>query len=145
MKKMNYRIKCLAVAICFLAATPVWAQDDETGDLIGFLQGTYRLVGQWPDSDETYQGVVVMKSQGDRLAIQRTINGQMVQAVGRISKATADEIKVVTVTFSHRNRDYEATYLIHADLDNYARLTGYLYQASGKTVKPGLEALFIDR
>jgi hypothetical protein len=49
------------------------------------------------------------------------------------------------VTFSHRNRDYEATYLIHADLDNYARLTGYLFQASGKTVKPGLEALFIDR
>lgn len=139
------KIKYLAMAICILAAAPVWAQDEETVDLIGFLQGTYRLVGQWPDSGEAYHGVVVMKSQGDRLAIQRTINGQVDQAVGRITKATADEIKVVTVTFSHGNRNYEATYLIHADLDNYARLTGYLYQASGKTVKPGLEALFIDR
>lgn len=139
------KIKCLAMAICFLAVAPVWAQDEETGDLIGFLQGTYRLVGQWPDSGETYQGVVVMKSQGDRLAIERTINGRVVQAAGRITKATADGIKVLTVTFSRRNLKYQATYLIQADLDNYARLTGYLYQASGKTVKPGLEAMFIDR
>jgi len=42
------------------------------------------------------------------------------------------------------NKSYEATYLIDSDLDNYGRLTGYLYIKGTETKKPGLEALFID-
>jgi len=49
------------------------------------------------------------------------------------------------VEFVHKGRKYGGTYLIGSDLDNYARLTGYLYLKKGKTTKPGLEALFIER
>ena len=41
-------------------------------------------------------------------------------------------------------RHYEATYFFNSDLDNYARLLGYLYVIQGGTKEPGLEALFID-
>ena len=64
---------------------------------------------------------------------------------GRIIRATADKIKVLRVEFVHKGRKYGGTYLIGSDLDNYARLTGYLYLKKGKTTKPGLEALFIER
>jgi hypothetical protein len=42
------------------------------------------------------------------------------------------------------SKRYEATYLINSDLDNYARLSGYLYLIQGGTKVAGLEALFID-
>ncbi len=35
-------------------------------------------------------------------------------------------------------------YLWRNDLDNYARISGYVYQLGKKILKPGLEALFID-
>jgi hypothetical protein len=64
--------------------------------------------------------------------------------VGKIEAATADKIKVLRIRFIDENKNYEATYLINSDLDNYARLSGFLYLIQGETKVPGLEALFID-
>ena len=135
----------IVMAICFLGVAPAWAQDEETRDLVAFLEGAYQVIGQWPDSNQTYQGIVVIKNRGDHVDLLRTIDGRTVQAIGRISKATADKITVLSVTFARQDRTYEATYLINADLDNYARLTGYVYLQSGKTQAPGLEAMFSKR
>jgi hypothetical protein len=138
------RIYFIAVSLNLLIVAGVWAQDAEVAFLYSFLQGTYQVIGKWPDSNKSYHGKVVMNSKGDHLQVIRSINGEETEGIGRIADATADRIKILKVEFSHRGRRYEATYVIDSDLDNYARLTGYLYLKAGTTLKPGLEALFID-
>ena len=138
------RIDFLAVSLILIIVSGVWAQDGEVEFLHEFLRGTYQVIGRWPDSNKSYNGKVVIKSKGDHLQVLRSINGEEIKGVGRIAAATADKIKVLTVEFPQHGRRYEAKYIIDSDLDNFARLTGYLYLKTGETKKPGLEALFID-
>jgi hypothetical protein len=132
------------VTLVLITALDVWAQDGENEFLYGFLQGTYQVIGRWPDSNEIYGGKVVLNKQGDHLQVVRKINGEEIQGVGRIASTTADKIKVLRVQFSQHGKRYEGTYLIDSDLDNYARLTGTLYLTTGGTQRPGIEAWFID-
>jgi hypothetical protein len=140
MKRINF----LTVSLILILVSGVLARDGEVEFLYAFLQGTYQVIGRWPDSNESYNGKVVLNSKGDHLDVLRSINGEEIEGVGRITTATADKIKVLTVEFSQRGHRYEATYIIDSDLDNYARLTGYVFLKTGKTKRPGLEALFID-
>jgi len=141
MKRMHF----IALSVSLIFISGVWAQDTESDFLYAFLQGTYRAIGKWPDTNRMYHGQVVFKNKGDHIQVIRSISGEVIEGVGRIATATADKIKVLRVQFSHGGRSMEATYLIHSDLDNYARLTGHLYFKAGPTRTPGLEALFIDR
>lgn len=121
---------------------PENSSDEES--LYAFLEGTYHLIGRLPDSKETYSGKVVLKKTDDALQVTRVIEGKEIKGVGKIEAATADKVKVLRIRFIDENKNYEATYLINSDLDNYARLSGYLYLMKGGTKLPGLEALFID-
>jgi len=99
----------------------------EEDSLYAFLEGTYHLIGRLPDSKETYSGKVVFKKTDGALQVTRVINGKEIKVVGKIEAVTADKIKVLRIRFIDENKNYEATYLINSDLDNYARLSGYLY------------------
>lgn len=132
------------MVLIFIGMTQALPQDSDTVFLYGFLEGRYHLIGKAPDSDTTYSGTVVLERSADHLRVARTIHGKTIENTGIIATATADKIKVLRVEFTRNHQLYEATYLIHSDLDNYARLTGYLYLKNGKTEPPGLEALFID-
>jgi hypothetical protein len=145
MQSKTIKIKVLVVTAILISVSGAWAQDAEKNFLYGFLEGTYQVIGRWPDSNETYTGKVVLNRKGDHLQVIRSVNGDKVQGVGRIAYITADKISVLKVQFIHHDKDYEATYLIHSDLDNYARLSGHLYLKSGETKQPGMEALFIHR
>jgi hypothetical protein len=68
----------------------------------------------------------------------------MIEGTGQVETATADRIRVLRVRFIENGESYEAAYLVGGDLDNYGRLTGYVYLKNGKTKKPGLEAWFSD-
>ena len=116
----------------------------EEESLYAFLEGTYHLIGRLPDSRETYSGKVVLKKTDDELHVTRVINGKEIKGVGKIEAATTDKIKVLRIRFIDENKNYEVTYLINSDLDNYARLSGYLHVIQDDTKLPGLEALFID-
>ena len=50
------RIIFLAVSLSLFVSAGVWAQDAEVAFLYSFLQGTYRVIGKWPDSNESYNG-----------------------------------------------------------------------------------------
>ena len=76
------------------------------------------------------------------LEVIRNIRNNTTKAIGNIDLVTADKIKVLRVTFTENEKEYEATYLINADLDNYGRLNRHIYLKAGGTKKPGLEALF---
>ncbi len=137
---------------CYLVIIPLvflcsftWAEtkNNDIDFLYNFLEGSYELIGRFPDSNMTYTGKVVLKKSGDYLEVIRTIKDKVIKGTGKIETATADKIKVLRIRFIDENKSYEGTYLIDSDLDNYARLTGYLYLKEGGTKEPGLEALFI--
>ena len=67
------------------------------------------------------------------------------RGIGKIEKAAGGDAEVLRIRFDQDGKSYEGTYLIDGDLDNYARLSGYLYLADGSTKSVGLEALFADR
>lgn len=129
-----------------LVGTLVCAQAKDFRDepLYDFLSGSYHVIGRLPDSNQLYSGKVELKPSGNQLEVVRLIEGHRVKGIGKIETATPDKIRVLRVHFRSKDKDYEATYLIGSDLDNYGRLTGYVYLKEGETIKPGLEALFIE-
>ena len=132
----------LAIILLFVAGTASLAEND-TDFLYDFLKGSYELVGRWPDSNETYSGKIVLEKDREYFRVVRLINGKKITGVGKIETATSDKVKVLRIRFKQDEREYEGTYLIGSDLENYGRLTGYLYLKNGKTKNPGLEAFFI--
>jgi hypothetical protein len=109
--------------------------------LLGFLAGEYRLVGQQSDSGAPYGGRVSFRERGGKFEVVRTIAG--VSTHGTASIETVGEgTAVLRSRFTVGDVAYEATYLWSSDLDNYPRLTGYVYRVRGETKSPGLEALF---
>ena len=129
-----------------LASTLVWAQAEDPSDepLYDFLCGSYQVIGRLPDSDQLYSGKVDLKRSGNQLEVLRLMGGRAVKGTGKIEAATSDKIKVLRVFFRSEGKNYEGTYLIGSDLDNYGRLTGHVYVKDGETGTPGLEALFIE-
>ncbi|MFH2011989.1 MAG: hypothetical protein ABIJ37_04675 [Pseudomonadota bacterium] len=113
--------------------------------LYGYLAGHYIVIGKELDSEKTYYGKVVFSYEDERLIVMRDIQGQIVKGEGKIEHILGlDEANVLRVRFVQAGKKYEITYLWRSDLDNYARLSGYLYEPGKKTDKPGMEVLFID-
>ncbi len=133
------------IIVIFISSS-VWAQNESGQNefFYGFLQGTYKVIGKVPDSNQTYTGKVFLRIEDGHLQVIRKIDNKEIKGIGKIETATADEIKVLRVRFREKDKGYEVTYIINSDLDNYARLTGYVYLQKGGTIMPGLEALFID-
>ncbi len=136
----------IITTVLALVSTLVWAQAKDSADdaLYDFLCGSYQAIGRRLDSDQLYSGKVDVKRSGNQLEVLRFMGGRAVKGTGKIEAATPDKIKVLKVFFRSEGKDYEATYLIGSDLDNYGRLSGHVYLKGGQTRKPGLEALFID-
>jgi hypothetical protein len=137
----------LALIVVTLMTCNVFAQkgDNGTESLYGFLEGRYEVIGRRLESNATYTGTAVLKATKSGLEVLRTINGATVGGTARIEAVTHDNIRVLRMRFAEAELAYEATFVIGSDLDNYARLTGYIYLQPGKTQRPGLEAWFIDR
>ena len=138
------KILTFIVALVLVISPIAWAESADEELLYNFLQGSYELIGRWPDSNETYIGRVLLKKSNHHFRVVRTVSNKRIEGVGKIETATADNVRVLRIRFSKAGRTYEGTYLIDSDLDNYGRLTGYLYLKGGGTKKVGLEALFRD-
>lgn len=137
------RIKLLVFIILLIISEPVALAEDDTEFLYGFLDGSYELVGRWPDSNKTYSGKIILEKDHGQFRVVRLIDGNKIIGIGKIVTATPDKVKVLRIRFRQEGQEYEGTYLIGSDLDNYGRLTGYLYLKKGNTKNPGLEAFFI--
>lgn len=127
----------------FVAATIASAvnADSTTPDARSF-DGKYILVGRWPDSGKTYSGSAVFSSDGSSLKISRSIGSQKAEAIGEFSAATPDKIPTLTIRFKQDGNEYEETCMYKGDLENYYRITCYVYRDSTKSV--GLETYFPD-
>lgn len=133
-------------AVLALVSTLAWAQAKDMSDepLYDFLSGSYQVIGRMPDLDQLYSGKAEFKRSGNHLEVLRMIGNGAVKGTGKIETVTPEKIKVLRVLFRSEQRDYEATYLIGSDLDNYGRLTGHVYFKGRETKIPGLEALFME-
>ena len=131
-------------ALCLKSQVCV-ANQNQNEFLAGFVAGRYHLIGKSPDSDNTYYGKVGLISTERGIEVHRFVAGKTIVGSGAIEKATADDVNVLRIRFKENNTEYEETCMIDGDLDNFARISCYLYRSGVKTGNPGLEALFIDR
>jgi hypothetical protein len=109
--------------------------------LLGFLAGDYRLVGQTPDSGAAYLGRLTLRETGGAFAVTCVVAGVTSHRTASI-ETVGEGAPVLRMRFLQDGVEYAATYLWQTDLDNYPRMTGYVYRAQGETKSPGLEALF---
>ncbi len=114
----------------------------DTASMEMLVQGKYILVGKGLDTDKTYLGKVEIKSIKDHLVVEREINGKSVEGLATIESAIGGEAKLLRIRFTENGAGYEQTCLVSSDLDNYARISCYLYKPNIRTMQPGLEVLF---
>ena len=144
---MKRSIVCSAVLLLifssFVFAEGPLKDKDQEDSLLSFLDGSYEVVGKYPEGKGTYLGTMTLTRKGNELQITRTIKGKKSTGSAKIITATADNIPVLHADFMDGKQKLQATYIISTDLDNYARLTGKVYFTGRVTKTPGLEALFI--
>ncbi|MEW6601823.1 MAG: hypothetical protein AB1499_12700 [Nitrospirota bacterium] len=144
-RKLMKHFSAIIILLLFLSAIVSAESKEEKEELYyGILAGSYDVIGRYPDSSLTYTGKIILKNSGEVFEVIRNINDKTIKGTGKIETASADRTKVLRVRFTENNKAYEATYIIGMDLDNYGRLTGYIYLKDGDTKQAGLEALFSD-
>ncbi|MCW9013907.1 MAG: hypothetical protein OQL06_08995 [Gammaproteobacteria bacterium] len=137
-------MKTLCLIALSLLAMSANAEIDQQ-ELIRFFHGSYDFIGVTPDTQNNYSGKAKFEARQGYLDVTREINGIQVNARASLEKTAMADAYVLRMRFKENNIDFEETCLFHADLDNYARLTCYLYQPEKQTHKPGMEAYFFDR
>jgi hypothetical protein len=136
--------KFLILLVTLLPFVSVANEDEDENFMSSFIVGDYVLVGQGIDSDKAYSGKVSIYFEGEELEVERIINGKTTMGRANIETALNGDAWVLRIRFIEKEVKYEETCLVGSDLDNYARITCYLYIPGSDIAKPGLESLFID-
>ncbi len=134
-------MKFVFLTLVLLVSASALGQDDFSSE---FLIGKYLLVGKGFDSNETYIGKVEIYREEGNLKIKRVVNNQVIVGETAIESALGGDTKVLRFRYKEAGEMHEQTCLWQSDLDNYARISCYLYQPNVKTLNPGLEVLFHD-
>lgn len=135
-------MRLITLFLVLSVATIANAEDDF---LTGFFVGEYLLVGKALDSKQTYSGKVTIYLDDDALKLKKIIAGQTIIADVALEATAGGDSKVLRMRYQQAGVNYEQTCLWQSDLDNYARISCYLYQPQKQTRDPGLEVLFYDR
>jgi exonuclease III len=143
-RSIIYTVAFLFIFNSFVFAAGPMKDKDQEDSLLSFLEGSYEVVGKYPEGKGTYLGTMTLTRKGTELRITRTIKGKKEAGSAKIITATADNIPVLQADFTQGKDKLQATYFISTDLDNYARLTGKVFFTGRETKSPGLEALFIN-
>jgi hypothetical protein len=132
---------------CLLLFLSIALVAEDSDSTLQFLAGNYLLIGKKPDSKETYTGTIsfVYREEKKELQFTRTINGKKTRGIAKIEKVLSGEADVLRLRFTENKSEYEGTFLWRSDLDNYGRLSGYIYLKNSNTDNPGLEAYFIKQ
>lgn len=146
MKSFTTTLLLLVFLLTFSTASAVNDVPRIDEDLFhSYLAGNYLLIGKAPDSEKTFHGEVTIKENGSgELEVTRSVGGTRTRGGAWVGRTVLSEALVLRMNFSDADIAYEATCLWRSDLDNYARISCYIYRQDGTTVQPGLEALFHD-
>jgi hypothetical protein len=135
-------MKYIYIALALFTSSSAFAKEDFFGD---FFAGKYLLVGKGPDTEQTYTGKVDIYRDNGILKVKRVIGGRSVVGNVAFEPASDGDTKVLRFRYEQAYIEYEQTCLWQSDLDNYARISCYLYQPGVRTSNPGLEVLFHER
>lgn len=141
-KRKKIAIKWVLTITIMMFCSLVFASDEKDEYLKQYILGDYQIIGKSLDSKVTYCGIASIYQSGSELTVKRIINGKTIVGKVSIEKAGPEKISVLRTRFSDSGADFEQTCLVSSDLDNYARITCYLYSPGKRTDDPGLEAYF---
>ena len=130
-----------AISLLIVFAQSAFAEENILND---YFEGSYLLVGKGVDTDHTYTGKVEIFRDKGSLKLKRTVNGTAIVGSAAIEAALGGDARVLRFRYVEAGKAFEQTCLWSNDLDNYPRISCYLYEAGGKTMNPGLEVLFHD-
>lgn len=129
------------IAGVFLGRVSAETSGPQDAPPLSFFAAGYEVIGKNTMTGNTYSGTIIMSEQGDKLKVQRNINGNVVMGEAEIVRVIED-IPALKVTFTDNGKKMVATYQINGDWENYARLTGTLEIDGKPRTYAGLEALF---
>jgi hypothetical protein len=138
------KIYILLISLSFITLPIIAGNIDAKKELKKFIVGNYLLVGKAVDSQETYTGKLSIQLKNDQLFIKRHINDEVTFGQAKIKTANNGHTNLLEMNFTLLKVNYQQTCLIQGDLDNYARISCYLYPLAYSTSDPGLEVLFHD-
>ncbi|NTV42502.1 MAG: hypothetical protein HGA63_04295 [Syntrophobacteraceae bacterium] len=145
LRRKSVRILAVFLVLCGSIGEGVCALETLSNEFFAeFLVGNYKVVGRKVDSQETYTGSVTISPGEGVLEMRRDIQGRKTVARAEIVKSRVEGTPVLQVTFEEAGATYEGSYVWSSDLDNYARISGYIVKRGEKTDNPGMECLFID-
>jgi hypothetical protein len=124
-----------------------YSKDSEESFLAGFIMGKYHLIGKALNEDKSYIGSIEFsqnENEGD-IVFTKTIDHNKIKGTAKIEKTVSEGSNVLRLHFKSENKVFEQTCLVNSDLDNYARISCYLYEKNITTDNPGLEAFFIKQ
>lgn len=130
--------------LLFVFSGILFAGEPDTDEFLkSFLPGAYEVIGRAPDSNQLFSGTIELKvTTENECVLIRKIDSLEIQGNWRIEKSRIEGQTILRTFFIENKIEYETSYLIESDLDNYPRLSGYLYRKDGSTKKPGIETLF---
>ncbi|MDX1296486.1 MAG: hypothetical protein R3302_09460 [Sulfurimonadaceae bacterium] len=137
-------MRLIAAFMIALLLTSLYADEHESEALLGFFAGKYRFIGVEPGSNRAYCGVAEFAVAEGQLNMTRTVRGKSVEATAMLEQSEMTGNTLLRIRFHDEGVDYEESCLYQSDLDNYARISCYLYEQGKATPMPGLEAYFID-
>jgi hypothetical protein len=144
-RRKSVRILAIFLVVCGSIGEGVHALESLSNEFFAeFLVGSYKVVGRKVDSQETYTGSVTISPGDGVLEMRRDIQGRKTVARAEIVKSRVEGTPVLQITFEEGGAAYEGSYVWSSDLDNYARISGYIVKRGEKTDNPGMECLFID-
>ena len=135
----------VAFVTCLGAALPAAEHENESPPA-HYFTGEYALIGRAPDSKLSYSGTVKLQATANgRFVMIRKIGGRETKGAAFFDHAEppAERPIVLRLRFNENGKEFEGTFLWRSDLDNYPRLTGFIYRSGdAKTKSAGLEAWF---
>ena len=136
-------MKPLLYLITLLLFTSISRSEEQFDSEHPVIAGVYELIGRQAETGTLMTGTVtITETKPNVFTVTREINGKTIIGTGKVDRATPDSIPVFRVQFSDQGKQIEGTFLWQSDLDNYGRLSGYVYPKGYHGAKPGLEALF---
>jgi len=135
-------MRIIIILLLLFAHINIFSQETEDDFLKDFLVGEYTIIGKKNESSETYLGSMKIENIKGKFKVTRQIGDKKIICTAAIKEVLSGEIKVFVIYYTQNKTNYEISYMIDTDFDNYPRLSGYLYRKDVFSDNPGLEAAF---